>query len=221
MKRLRFSLRRIFITGLLVTLPCVVAAYVLWIAFTYFDGILDPLLMRYLHLHVPGLGLLVLATLVLLVGLFTSNFLGARLVGLLLTPLERIPLFSTVYRAVRDISQVFLGHQASAFRRVALLEWPRPGIYALVFVMAESSGAAEVSVGRSLVTVFLPHTPNPTSGFVLLVPPEAVIPVDMTVEQALKVVLSAGAVHAMRPDRAAFSNAVRSVDAAEPLHPAV
>jgi uncharacterized membrane protein len=198
-----------------------VAIYILWIAFTYFDGLLEPLLKRYLHVHIPGLGLLVLSTLVLLVGLFTSNFLGARLVGFLLAPLERIPLFSPVYRALRDISQVFLGDQASAFRRVALLEWPRPGIYALVFVMAESSGAAEVSVGRALVTVFLPHTPNPTTGFVLLVPPDTVIPVDMTVEQALKVVLSAGAVHAMRPERTAGLNGVRSVSADQPLHPSV
>ena len=200
MKRWNFNLRRVFVAGLLVTLPGVVAAYVLWIAFSHFDGILEPLVQRTLHHHIPGLGLLVLMTVVLLVGL-VSSLLGARLVSLVLTPLEKIPLFSPVYRAVRDISQVFLGDRGSAFRRVALLEWPRDGIFALVFVMSESSGAAEASVGRPLVTVFLPHTPNPTTGFVLLVPPESVIPVDMTVEQALKVVLSAGAAHAIRTER--------------------
>src|SRR5262249_36581559 len=127
-----FEPRRIFVAGLLVTLPGVVAAYVLWLAFSYFDGILEPLVQRAFHRRVPGVGLVGLVCLVFLVGLFASNLLGARILRALSGWLERIPVFSPLYRAMRDISQVFLGDQASAFRQVALIEWPRPGVYALV-----------------------------------------------------------------------------------------
>jgi uncharacterized membrane protein len=201
MRRWSFDPRRIFVAGLLVTLPSVVTAYLLYVALSYFDGLLKPVLGRYAHPNVPGLGLGLLVAFVFLIGLLTSNLLGARLVRLVSAGLERIPLFSPLYRGVREISQVFLGEQAKAFRRVALVEWPRPGQYAMVFVMAESSGAVEASAGRRLTTVFLPTPPNPTTGFVLYVPPENVLPVDMSVEQAIKVCLSIGAVQVAAPER--------------------
>jgi len=196
MNRMRgwsFEPRRIFIAGLLVTLPGVVAAYVLYIAFTYLDGIFEPIVQRALHHRVPGVGLVALVSLVFLVGLFASNLLGARILRSVSGGLERIPLFSPVYKAMRDISQVFLGDKASAFRQVGLLEWPRPGMWAIVFVMAEQTRFAEDKLGRELVTVFLPTTPNPTTGFVQLVPRTAITALDLTVEQALKLMISGGA----------------------------
>jgi uncharacterized membrane protein len=192
------SPRRIFIGGLLVTLPGVVAAYVLWIAFSYLDGILQPIVMRTLHRRLPGVGFFALLCLVFLVGLVASNLLGARLLRAFSRWLERIPVYSPVYRAMRDISQVFLGDKAQAFRRVALLEWPRPGTWAIVFVMSETGGQAGATLGPDLLTVFLPTSPNPTTGFVHLVARENVIAVDMSVEQALKLIISGGAVQ-VRP----------------------
>ncbi len=193
MTKWNFSLRRVFITGLLVLLPTVVAAYVLWIVFAYLDGILEPVVDRTLHRRIPGLGFFALLSLVLLIGLFASNLLGARIVRIVSRWLERIPLYSPVYRTMRDISQVFLGDRASTFQRVALVEWPQPGFWAFVFIMSESGGPGAIAIGRDVVTVFLPTTPNPTTGFVHLVLREKVIPVDMTVEQVLKVILSGGA----------------------------
>lgn len=193
MRRWDFAPRRIFIAGLLVTLPGVAAAYVLYIAFRYLDGILEPVVQRTLHRSIPGVGLVALVTLVFLVGLFASNFLGARILRGVSGALERIPLFSPVYKAMRDISQVFLGDKASAFRQVALLEWPRPGAWAMVFVMADRTRFAEDKLGGQLVTVFLPTTPNPTTGFVQVVPRTALTPLDITVEQALKLLISGGA----------------------------
>src|SRR5512143_59628 len=192
MKRWSFSPRRVFVAGLLVLLPTVVAAYVLWIVFGYLDGILEPIVARTFHRKIPGVGFFALVTVVFLIGLFASNLLGARVVRLVSGWLERIPLYSPLYRAMRDISQVFLGDRASAFRRVALLEWPRPGLWAVVFVMSEVSGAAGAALGEDLVTVFLPTTPNPTTGFVQLVRRDQLVPVDMSVEQALKLVISGG-----------------------------
>jgi len=191
--RWNFAPRRIFVTGLLVTLPGVVAAYILWIAFDWLDGLLEPLVLRTLHRHLPGVGLVALLTIVFLVGLLASNLLGARLLRAGSRWLERIPLFSPLYRAMRDISQVFLGEQASAFRRVALVEWPRPGTHAICFVMSDSGSAVDAAVGQETVTVFLPQTPNPATGLVQLMPRHAVIPVDMSVEEALKLILSGGA----------------------------
>src|SRR5262249_11587256 len=193
MRSWSFSPKRTFVTGLLVTLPGLVAAYVLWIAFSHLDGILEPVLLRTLHRHLPGVGLFALVSLVFVVGLVASNILGARLLRAISSWLEHIPVFSPLYRAMRDISQVFLGDKASAFRQVGLIEWPRPGMYALVLVMAESTGFATRALGRDMVTVFLPTTPNPTTGFVQLVARDAVIPLDMPVEQALKLLISGGA----------------------------
>jgi uncharacterized membrane protein len=194
MKGWSFAPRRVFVAGLLVTLPSVVAAYVLWLVFAYLDGFLEPVVQRTLHRQVPGVGFVALVLLVFIVGLVASNLLGARMLRAGSRWLERIPVYSPVYRAMREISQVFLGERASAFRRVGLLEWPRPGMHALVFVMAEDGGPLSTALGRDVVTVFLPTTPNPTTGFVQVVPRENVLPVDLSVEQALKLVISGGAV---------------------------
>jgi uncharacterized membrane protein len=202
MRGWNFAPRRLFIAGLLVTLPTVVAAYVMWMAFSYLDGILEPVVQRTLHRRVPGVGLVALVSLVFLAGLFASNLLGARVVGGVSRWLERIPLYSPLYRAMRDISQVFLGDKASAFRQVGLIEWPRTGVYAIVFVMADTGTTGPIA-DLDLVTVFMPTTPNPTTGFVQLVPRDAVTPLDLTVEQALKLLISGGAAAAQWMPRSA------------------
>jgi uncharacterized membrane protein len=196
-RRWSFEPRRIFVSGLLVMLPGVIAAYVLWLCFAYLDGLLQPIVLRLAHRRIPGLSFVALITLVFAIGLLASNLLGARILRALSRWLERVPLFSPVYRALREVGQVFLGEKASAFRRAALLEWPQPGMYAVVFVMSESD-LADRHLGKSLVTVFLPTSPNPTTGFVQMVERKCLHPLDLTVEQALKVVMSGGAVHAGR-----------------------
>jgi len=206
-RRWSFSPRRVFVTGLLVLLPTAVAAYVLWIVFAYLDGIFAPIVARTFHRRIPGVGFFALATLVFLIGLFASNLLGARVVRLVSGWLERIPVFSPLYRAMREISQVFLGDRASAFRQVALLEWPRPGLWAVVFVMSEGGGAGTKALGQEVVTVFLPTSPNPTTGFVQIVPRAALVPLELTVEQALKLIVSGGAVQGAPSEGAAGAGA--------------
>ncbi len=194
------GLRRILAAGLLATGPLVVTAYVLWIVFSYVDGILQPLFMRVLHFHIPGLGFLALLVLVLLTGLFASHFLGARIVRGLATWLERLPLWRPVYRAVRDISEVLLSERSQSFRQVAALEFPRPGIWALVFVTSEGPSPMDGTRGAAnLVNVFLPTTPNPTTGFFLMVPREQLVLLDIGIEQAVKLILSGGAASRERP----------------------
>ncbi len=195
MKRWSFGPRRIFLAGLLVTLPAAVSTYVLLKVFLWFDSILDPLVRRALHVRIPGLGLLALVSLVFLTGLFASNLLGARIVRAVSERLERIPLFSPMYRALRDISEVFLGEKAQAFRRVGIIEWPRPGLWSIVFLTSESPGAADAHLTGEHVTVFVPTVPNPTTGFIHLVRREELTFIDMSVEEAFKVLLSAGAAY--------------------------
>lgn len=190
------SLRRVLAAGLLFTGPLVVTTYVLWIVFTGVDGILQPLFMRVLHFRVPGLGFLALFVLVLLTGLFASHFLGQRVVRGLSARLEKLPLWSPVYRAVRDISEVLLSERSQSFRRVAAVEFPRAGSWALVFVTSE--GPSPLDGGTDLVNVFLPTAPNPTTGFFLMVPRDTLRPVDMSVEHAVKLLLSGGAAGAER-----------------------
>jgi uncharacterized membrane protein len=193
--RLHFGFRRVFVTGLLVTLPAVVTAYVLWVIFSYLDGLLQPAIGRVLGFRIPGLGFGALITLILLVGLFASHFIGERIVRGVTGRLERIPLWSPLYRAVRDIAEVLLSDRSQSFRRVGLIQWPRPGLYAMVFVTSEGPSPGDAITGEELVSVFLPTTPNPTSGFYLMVPRRELVYLDLNVEQALKVIISGGAAY--------------------------
>lgn len=185
--------RRLFVAGLLATGPLAITAYVLWVVFAWLDGILQPLFMRLLHFRIPGLGFLALLVLVLLTGLFASHFVGERIVRGLSRRLERLPLWSPVYRAVRDVSEVLLSERSASFRRVAAIEYPRPGLYVLVFVTSEGPSPLDEKLGQPMVNVFLPSTPNPTTGFFVMVPREQLLYLDLPVEQAVKLILSGGA----------------------------
>ena len=188
---LRF--RRVLVAGLLATGPLVVTTYVLWIVFSWIDGLLQPLFMRLLQFHIPGLGFLALLALILLTGLFASHFVGERIVRAVSARLERLPLWSPIYRAVKDIGEVLLSDRSRSFRRVAAIEFPRLGLYSLVFVTSEEPSPVDAALQRKLVNVFLPTTPNPTTGFFIMVQPEELVPLDLTIEQAVKLILSGGA----------------------------
>jgi uncharacterized membrane protein len=190
--------RRVFVAGLLVTLPAAVTAYVLWVMFSYLDGLLQPVIGRLLGFSIPGVGFLILISMILLVGLFASHFIGERIVRGVTGRLERVPLWSPLYRAVRDIAEVVLSDRSQSFRRVGVIEWPRPGLFAMVFVTSEGSSPADACTGQEPVSVFLPTTPNPTSGFYLMVPRDQLVYLDLNVEQALKVIISGGAAYDAR-----------------------
>ena len=192
----RPGLRSIFVTGLIVALPTAITAYTLWITFNYLDGILQPLLTRGLGFRIPGVGFVALVALIFLIGGFASNFLGERIVRGVTRRLDRLPLWSPVYRAVRDISEVLLKDRSTSFRQVALMQWPRMGVYAMVFVTSQEGTPSDEAVGRQMISVLLPTTPNPTSGFYMMVPRSELIYLDITVEQALKVIISGGAAYA-------------------------
>jgi uncharacterized membrane protein len=184
--------RRYLLAGLALVLPTVVTAYVLWFLFTKLDGILGAYLREKTGLAFPGIGLAAIVAILLLAGMMASNLIGKRLIRFFQRGLESIPLFNRVYVAVRQISETLLSERSNVFRQVALVEYPRRGAYSICFVTSENSGEIAARLARRTVNVFVPTSPNPTSGFMLLVPVEDLIPLDMSVEDGMKMVISAG-----------------------------
>lgn len=186
-------LRRWFLTGLIVLLPVAVSVFVLWRLFFGLDRILGPFVEQYLSRHIPGVGLMALLLIILLIGAIASNFIGRKVIQLGERVVERIPVVRWIYRTTKGLFTTVLNERSTSFRKVVLVPFPVKGSYSLAFQTAEDGGRIGDAVGRAMITVFLPTTPNPTSGFFLVVPQEDVIPLPMTVNEGLQLVISAGA----------------------------
>ena len=178
--------------GLVVVLPTVLTAWVLWFLFTKLDGILGSFLRDKTGLSFPGIGFAAIVVIILVAGVMASNLIGKRLIRFLQKGLESIPLFNRVYVAVRQISETLLSERSNVFRQVALVEYPRRGTYSLCFITSENSGEIASKLTRKTINVFVPTSPNPTSGFMLVVPAEDLIPLEMSIEDGMKMVISAG-----------------------------
>ena len=192
-------LKKYFLTGLLVLIPISLSIYILKIVSTTADrfvGLLPPRYNpgTYLPFHIPGLGFIITLIVIFLVGLVTANFVGRKLVDGIGLLFSRIPLVRSIYTGAKEIVQTFILDRSSQFRQVVLVEYPRKGTYCIAFVTGSPKGELASKVGGDLLNLFVPTTPNPTSGFYLLVPEKDLTPLDITVEQAFKLVMSAGLV---------------------------
>lgn len=186
-------LRRYLVTGLIVVAPIGMTVWVLVWLFEHLDSILGQWLP--VPIRFPGVGLLALLLILLFVGWMLRWAVGRRLVSWWNRILSRLPLTRRVYNASSQIVQSLLDRNDRLFQSVALIEYPSPGSYAVVFVTAPAPGSiGTLHPGQELVSVFLPTTPNPTTGYLLLVPAERLKIVDMTVEDAMKFIISAGVV---------------------------
>ncbi len=191
MKKLKFFLKKYFITGLLVIIPVWATYYVLSALLSVIDGMLGDLPRYLIGLKFPGLGILTLFVLVLLIGMLSANYLGSRVVRLSDDLLHRVPLVRGVYFTVKQVMETFSLKQN--FHGVALVEYPRKGCYSIGFMTGEVPGA-QVKLSGTHVTVFVPTTPNPTAGFLLILPQSEVTQLDMTVDQGMKFIISLGLV---------------------------
>ena len=195
MKRFRTYL----VAGLLVWVPLGITAFLIKVMVEFMDQtlLLLPAASRpeaLLGFHIPGLGI-VLALIVLLgTGLFAANFFGRKLVVVWEGLLKRIPLVRTVYSAAKSFAEVVLTDSTDAFKKVMLIEYPRKGLYSICFQTSSDLGEVQERTGEPLICVFVPTTPNPTSGVMILVPKTDVILLDMEVEEAVKMVVSLGVV---------------------------
>lgn len=192
---LRKTLRRVrnwFFTGLVILAPLVLSIYFLGLGFRWMDTLLGGLAARTLGRRVPGLGLLASLLLAVLTGLVASNLLGRRLIAWLETALLRVPIFRSVYSTLKQVVDAFAGQKRTAFQQVVLVEYPRQGIWSIGFVTGPAPEEAQEAVGRDLVNVLITTTPNPTSGFFIMVPREEIVWLRMPVEDGLKLVISGG-----------------------------
>jgi uncharacterized membrane protein len=190
---MRQRLRTYLIAGFLVILPVGVTVFVLLALFRFLDSLLGPVF-RFFGIQVPGLGLISGVALILFVGALASNVIGRRVVGAFDQVMLRIPFARTIYGAVKQFSDTVFLQNRAAFREAVLVEWPRQGLYSVGFVTGETRGEAQVKTTERVVNVFIVTTPNPTTGFLCLVPESQVVRLEMTVEDALKLVVSAGIV---------------------------
>lgn len=189
--KLKAYFKKYFITGLFVIIPIWATYYVLSALLGVIDGILADLPEYYLGARVPGMGIITLVVFVLLVGILSANYLGKRIVAYSDVFFQRVPLVRGVYTTVKQIMQTFSLEQN--FHGVAVVEYPRKGCWSVGFVTGEAQGE-QMGMTGTFVTVFVPTTPNPTAGFLLILPDAEVTRLNMTVEQGMKFIVSLGLV---------------------------
>ena len=186
-------IRRHFLIGLIVLAPTVVTGYLTWWVFVRVDNIIAPLKVRYPVIDIPGLGFAVILLSVLIVGIVANNLIGRRIISWGERVVNSLPIIRRVYMAVKEISEVFLSDRKTAFQSVVLVRYPHKDAYALAFVTKDGIPYFNELTDEALINVFLPTTPNPTSGFMLMLPKREVLRVDISVEEAMKIVISGGA----------------------------
>lgn len=188
-------LRAYFFAGILVTAPVSITFYIAWQFIQFMDDQVSPLIPPAFNPKtwgIPGFGLVAVVVSLTLIGALTAGFAGRILVRLYDSVLERMPVLRGIYSAVKQIFETMLAQKANAFREVALIEYPRPGIWTLAFITGSTSGELQSRFDEEMVNVFVPTTPNPTSGFLLFLPKREVQVLDMSVEDGIKMVVSTG-----------------------------
>lgn len=195
------ALRNNFLTGLVVVAPVVITFYIIWGIVTFVDSRIVPWVptvynpSTYIEYDVPGFGLFVFVVVTAVVGYFTKNLFGRQLVRTIESWVERMPIVRSIYNALKQIVETIFSQSATSFQKACLIEYPRKGLWSIAFVATRTTGEIPRRTGGGdLISVFLPSTPNPTTGFLLFVPAEDVVLLDMTIEEAAKLVISAGLV---------------------------
>ncbi|NYS23388.1 DUF502 domain-containing protein [Rhodobacteraceae bacterium 2376] len=192
-----------FLTGLAVIAPAVLTMWVVWTAVNWIDGWVIPFIPRayrpetLLGWDIPGTGVVVFLIFAVAVGAFAKGLIGRSLIHWGERIVERMPVVRSIYNAVKQIAETVLARSQPTFDRACLVQYPRPGIWAVAFISARTRGEVSEKLDGhgEMISVFLPTTPNPTSGFLLFVPRADVQELDMSVEEAIKLVISAGLVY--------------------------
>ncbi len=190
-------MRRYLITGLLIWVPLGITIWVLHAIVTTMDQSLLLLPQEWrpkalLGFDVPGLGVLLTVVIVFITGLVTANVLGQRIVEAWESILGRIPFVKSIYNSVKQVSDTLFSSSGQAFRKALLIEWPRPGMWTVAFLTGTPSGDVSRHLGDDYVSVYVPTTPNPTGGYFVMLPRSAVIELEMSVDEALKYIISMG-----------------------------
>ncbi len=195
----KHAIRRYFITGLLVWVPIVITLWVL----SFLVGTMDQTLLllpaefrteSWLGVHVPGMGVILTVLVVFLTGLFAANIIGQRLVRIWERVLARIPVVNSIYNGVKQVSDTLFSPTGQAFRKALLVQWPSPGMWTIAFLTGTPGGDVASHLQGDYLSIYVPTTPNPTGGYFVMLPRSAVIELDMSIDEALKYIVSMGVV---------------------------
>ena len=198
--KLGAKIRAYFFTGILVTAPVAITLYMAYKFIVWIDRLVNQILPpqykfdEILPFSIPGIGLVVLVLALILVGMFAAGFLGKFFLRLGEWIVYKVPLISSIYSVLKQIFETFFSTKTQAFSKVVMLEYPRKGIWILGFVSSELRGEVKEKFAEEMLNVFIPTTPNPTSGFLIFVPKKDTIELDMKVEEGIKFVISGGLV---------------------------
>jgi uncharacterized membrane protein len=192
-------MKKYLITGLLIWIPLVITIWVLKLVVDVLDRSLLLLPVgwqteNWLGIHIPGLGTLLTLLIIFVTGVFATNFFGAQLVELWHEILHRIPVVNSIYSSVKQISDTLFSSSGQAFRKALLVQWPTPGMWTIAFQTGTPGGGVAEHLPPDCLAVYVPTTPNPTGGYFVIVARKDAIELDMSVDQALKYIISMGVV---------------------------
>lgn len=198
-KRIKKSIKGVFLTGVVAVIPAGVTIYVLYLIIKLMNNLVRFVPARYhpdqlLPFHIPGLGVIITLILIFTIGLVTRSYLGKKLARLGDRMVRQIPLVRGIYNALKQFVDAVFSDKGQSFKKAVLIEYPRKGLYSIAFVTGVSRGEVQVKTLQRCVNVFVPTTPNPTSGFYIMVPEGDMIALDMTVEEAFTLIISGGIV---------------------------
>lgn len=196
--RLTTRFRNYLITGLIVTAPIGLTIYLTWQFIGWIDDAVTPLIPAkynpesYLPFTLPGLGLLVAVLFLTFIGFITANIFGRTIIRVGERIVNKMPIVRSIYSGLKQVFETLFKQSSQSFRQAILLEWPRRDIWTVAFVTADTEGEIERRLGQDFLTIYVPTTPNPTSGYTMVVPKKDVVYLDMPVEEAMKMVISMG-----------------------------
>jgi uncharacterized membrane protein len=200
----RARLRNYFLTGLIVGGPLAITLYITWWFIKLVDAWVKPFVPRaylpesYLPFTIPGFGLIVALTALTLLGFLTANLVGRSFINLGETALDRMPVIRGIYRGVKQIFETVFKQDGNSFRQVGLIEWPGEGLWSLCFITEPAQGALAAALpGEEFLCVFVPCTPNPTTGYLVIMERSRVKEVDLTTDEAFKLLMSMGIIQPM------------------------
>ena len=196
------NLRNNFLTGLAVIIPVFITAYLIWSTIGIVDSWVLPLITekyaidKFIGIDVKGIGVIIFLLFTVFIGSLTKGYFGRTILKSVESLVDRMPVVRSIYNGIKQIAETVFSQSNNSFERACLVEYPRKGIWAVAFVSTKTKGEASEKIGKNkdLFSIFLPTTPNPTSGFLLFLPEKDIIFLDMTVEDAAKLVISAGLV---------------------------
>lgn len=201
-------IRNNFLTGLIVVAPIFLTIYLIWLFVAFIDDRVVPLIPArynpetYLGADIPGFGVVVFLIVCSTIGMLTKGIFGRQLVRFGESLVDRTPVVRSIYNAVKQIIETIFSQSQSSFQKACLVQYPRQGIWAIAFISTDTKGEVldKIDDHQQMLSIFLPTTPNPTSGFLLFVPRKDVVVLDMTVEDAAKLIISAGLVVPPTPE---------------------